>query len=226
MSDKSPFNLPEATLGVGLPLSGEERLLLGFALDRFGEPLTKFLLAGLGDEEAVSGRLFTVTVADTPGALSSRNIRVRADYRPDIARCLPRRKEPLVVLALLWLLMVGRRMSSFTLSYHQEEVLGLLGWEDTRASQLKIDEAVKRYISLYYEWSLGEQEMEENKLSSYEELARFISGRGCETIGEAGEVKRVSSYVEFGEVFVREMLSRSLFGINWDGVSSVERVTN
>jgi len=212
--------------GYFLHLSGPERLLLEFALDRFGESLTHFLLTGLGEDRAVSERLFTIAFTDPQGTRYSREVQVRADYRPDIVTCLPRQKEPLVMLALLWLLVVECQMSSFTLYYDQEEVLGLLGWEETRASRLIIDEAVKRYSGLYYEWSLSEQELSAKNLSSYEGWARFIPGRGCENAEEAGEMKRVSNYVSFDEVFVRELLKQTLFDINWDGVSSVQRIRN
>ena len=213
--------------GGALQLSAHERVLLEFTLDQFGESLTRFLLTGLGEDETVTEGLFIVRFSGKQGVRYSRHIRVRADYRADIVvRCLPRQKEPLVMLALLWLLMKERQMSSFTLTYEQEEVLRLLGWEDAKASRHRIDEAVKRYCSLYYEWTLGEREMGEKKLTFYDGWARFVTGRGGETVEEAGELKRVSSFVWFDEMFVREMLSRSLFVINWNDVSSVERVTN
>jgi len=212
--------------GYFLHLSGPERLLLEFALDRFGEPLTRFLLSGLGEDSVVPEWIFTVTFSDGQGVRYSREVRVRADDRPDIVPRVPRHREPLVVLALLWLLLVNPKLSSFTLTYDYEEALGVLGWEDTQESRLRIDEAVKRYSALYYQWTLDNKELAAKGLSFYDELTRFISGYGYQSLEEEGERKRVSGYVSFAEEFVRELLRRSLFGINWDSVTSVQRIRN
>lgn len=205
-------------------LSGAEHRLLEFALGHLGEPLSQFLLAGLGEDSVMAGWAFTVTFADGRGVRRSREVQVRADYRPDLAPSVPQHKEPLVALALLWLLVVDRKLPLSSLSYSHEEVLGLLGWEDTQESRLKIDEAVRRYFTLLYGWELGEQELAESNLSFFHGEARFISGYGYQSVEEDGEVRRTANEVNFDEEFVKELIGRSLFGIDWDGVSSVERV--
>jgi hypothetical protein len=206
-------------------LSRPERRLLRFALDRFGEPLSQFLLTGIGEEAEASERHFTVTFSDHTGTPYTRRIKVIADYRGGTdTPSLPRRKEPLVILALFRLLIESRRMSSFVMRYGQEEVLGLLGWEVTEETRLALDEAVERYAGLHYEWMLGEAELTAKGLRFYKGEACVVSGYGYENMEEGGGVKRVWSEVRFAEEFVRELMTRSLFGINWDKVKAVESV--
>jgi len=226
MSYKPLSNLLEKIRGGdGVPsLSESEFALLAFALDSFGEALGSFFLSGLGEEGNTPGWLFTITFSDGLGRHCRREVRVQADYRPDLAPSVPKHKEPLVALALLWLLVVHRKLSLSSLSYSQEEVLGLLGWEDTQESRLKIDEAIRRYFTLLYEWGLGEQELAEINLSFFQGEARFISGYRCQSVEEDGEMRHTANEVNFDEEFVKELIGRSLFSIDWDSVSSMERV--
>src|ERR1700760_3760646 len=85
-------------------LSRSERRLLEFALDLFGEPLSKFLLSGIGEEAEAQVWLFKVSFGAGSGAAHPREIRVEPDDIPGEPRVLPSRREPLVMLALLRLL--------------------------------------------------------------------------------------------------------------------------
>ena len=89
-------------------LSGPERRLLEFALDLFGEPLSKFLLSGIGEEIEAQAWLFSVSFDDGSGVARAREIRVEPDDIPREPRVLPGRHEPLVMLALLRLLIEAR----------------------------------------------------------------------------------------------------------------------
>lgn len=225
MSDKPPFNFLENIRSGddALLLSDSEWILLEFALDQFGRPLSRFLLSGLGEDTVVPGWLFTVTFSRDEGRSYSRNVRVEADDRPDVAPTAPRYKEPLIALALLWLLIVDRKLASFRLSYDQDEVLRLLGWEDTQESRLSIDEAVEQYFTLSYNWALDERELAEAGLSFFVSSSRFISEYGWETAEEGDEIKRTANHVQFNEEFVKELMRHSLFGIRWENVDSMER---
>jgi hypothetical protein len=228
MSDKPPFNFLEDTRsGSGaLVLSDHERILLKFALDQFGEPLSRFLLCGFGEDKVVPRWLFTIAFSGERDVRHSREVRVEADDRPDITPSVPRHKEPLVALALLRLLIVDHKLASSRLPYVQAEVVELLGWEDTQESRLSIDEAVSRYFTLSYEWVLGERELVEANLSFFHGSSRFISGYGYQTAEEDGKARPTMNNVEFNAEFVKGLVGRSLFGINWDSVSSVERVAD
>lgn len=200
-----------------------ERLLLKFALERFGEPLSRFLLTGLGEEETPRRRLLTVAFSDRQGVRYERRVSVTAEERVEgLLPCLPRDREPLVMLAFLHLLIEGRKLSSFALEYEQREVLQLLGWEDTEEARQSLDDAVGRYFCLDYRWELSGGELAAKGLAFYNAASRFVSGSGSDSITEGGRVMRVRSEVTFSDVFVTELLGHSLFGVNWDGVISMK----
>jgi hypothetical protein len=200
--------------------------MLKFALETFGEPLSRFLLSGLGEEEENRVWLFTVMFADNKNVSYRREIRVEADDLPDVTTLLPRHREPLVMLALLWLLMNHQPFSS-SMFYEQEEVLDLLEWEDSSSSRLSTDETVERYANLSYRWALSKEELIEKDISQARGLSRFISGYGYREAEEikAGQMKRVSNRIDFSAEFVRELAGRSLFGVSWNHVTSLDRVS-
>jgi hypothetical protein len=203
-------------------LSRKERLLLRFALGRFGEPLSRFLLSGIGEEAEAQMWIFSVSFDDARGVVRSRIIRVEPDDIPGESRVLPGRREPLVMLALLRLL-IEAHGSSPTLSYNQEQVLNLLGWENDETARSAIDQAVKRYARLAYRWVPGAEELAERKLSFYEAEGRFVSGYGFYGAEEGGEHKRMASRVDFASEFVEELLRRAVFNVDWNRVGGISR---
>lgn len=208
--------------GGPLWLNRSERHLLKFSLDRFGEPLSRFLLTGLGEEEAPRRRCFTVAFADRQDTRYKRRIRVTAEERTtDLLPCLPHGREPLVMLAFLYLLVESRRLSSFTLKYEHEELLRLLGWEGTAEVRQSLDDTAARYFCLDYEWEFSREELAAQGLRFYKGAASFVSGYGSETIEENGEKEWTESELTFAKEFVTELLGRSLFGVNWGGVISM-----
>lgn len=204
-------------------LSGSERRLLEFALDLFDEHLSRFLLSGTGEETKAQVWLFTVSFVNTQGVTLRREIRVEPDDIPDEPRVLPGRREPLVLLALLRLLIEAPMPSFSTMSYSQEQVLYLLGWDDDEASRSAIDEAVTRYARLSYSWRLSGDELAEKKLSFYEAQSRFVSGYGYYNAEEDGEYKRLANNIEFSSVFVEGLTKRTAFGVDWSRVSEITR---
>jgi hypothetical protein len=201
-----------------MKLSADEQRLLDFAHEQFGEPLSQFLLSGLDKEDEARTWLFTVTVTNERGVDRCREIKVEANERPDIVTVLPRRREPLVILALLRLLIVDHKMSSATLSYELEEVLGLLGWEDSAKSRLTIDEAIERYAVMSYYWTLSGEELEEKNLSSYKGQSRIVSGYDRSAIEGEGWSKSLPGKVEFGARFIEGLIGRTLFDLDWNKV--------
>lgn len=209
--------------GGPLWLNRREWQLLKFALGRFGEPLSRFLLMGLGEDETPSQRIFTVAFADKDGARYERRISVTAEDRDSsLLPCLPRGREPLALLAFLHLLVEGRKLSSFALEYEQQEVLRLLGWEDTEETRQALDDTVGRYFCLDYRWGLSREELDAQGLAFYNAASRLVSASGSDSVREGERVRRVRSEVAFSDVFVKELLGRSLFGVNWDAVRNVE----
>lgn len=210
--------------GPGPWLTGPERRLVKFAVDTFGAPLTDFLLAGLGEkDEAGKTWLFSVTFDDDRGVSRRREIRVEAPDLPD-ASLLPSGKDPLVLTALLRLLLAMRAPLS-RLSYRQEEVLRLLGWEETGEALRAVDTVVEQYADLGYRWALSAEELAERNLARFRGWASFVTGCGHRDAEDAGggPVRRESSYVQFSEEFVRELISRSVFHVKWDNVREMTR---
>lgn len=219
--DSALIKLLQGKGGLLWPSSGE-RWMLKFALDTLGEPLSRFLLSGLGEEEEGRVWLFTVMFTDNNGASYHREIRVEADERPDIVTLLPCRREPLVMLSFLYIL-ISRRPFSAGMLYDQEEILELLGWEDTPSSRLSIDETVERYANLTYRWAMSVEELAEKNISVWQGQARFVSGysyRDAEEMKER-QMKRVSNRIDFSSEFISELMRRSLFEIDWNNVQSL-----
>jgi hypothetical protein len=189
-------------------------------------PLSSFLLAGLGEEETARSWLFSVIFDDDSGVPRQRVIRVEADERSEIDTSLPGRKEPLVLMAFLWILMRERRSPVTQLSYGREEVLRVLGWDETPELLSVVDEAVDRYVNLTYTWTLSAEELAERKLNKYRGWTRFVTGCGhVDYEDDDGVRKRESSYVSFSEEFIRELRRRSEFEVRWDRVREMNRTT-
>lgn len=197
--------------------------MLEFALDLFGEPLSRFFLSGIGEETETQVWLFSVSFNDGRGAARSREVRVEPDDIPGEPRVLPGGREPLVILALLRLLIEDRPQSSSTMSYKQEQVLKFLGWKDTAEVRSVIDQAVKRYARLAYRWGLGTEELADREISFYDAEARFVSGYAHYGAGGGEEYQRVANHVDFASEFVEELTRRKLFNVDWNRVSEITR---
>lgn len=208
--------------------SRAERRLLKFAFETFGEPLGSFLLSGLGEETVALKWRFTVTYRGKGGALFRRKVIVEADdLTPDITTFLPRRREPLVILALLYILTLDRETLAAKLQYKRREVTQLLGWGKSPEAKAAVDEAVDRYSYLSYRWEASKEELMTEGRSFHHGLSRFVLGRGYQDMdkGEGRRSSRTMNRIDFSPEFVRELLNSSLFGIWWDGVTSIKRFT-
>lgn len=226
-NDIASLNLLLRREASGPWLSRLERRLLKFAINTFGALLGSFLLSGLGEED-VGARswLFSITFDDDGGTSRRREIRIEADDLPDVITSLPSRKEPLVLMALLWLLMRDHKAPASRLSYDRNEVLRLLGWDETTESLHAVDEAVDRYVDLNYRWTLSAEELSERDLNKFRGWTRFVTGCGYrDEEDDNGTMKRVSNYISFSVEFIRELTGRSVFDVRWDSVREMARTT-
>jgi hypothetical protein len=221
----SSFDLLLRREGPAPWLSRHERRLLKFAKDAFGEALGSFLLSGLGEEGEARAWLFSVTFEDDRGASRVREVRVEAADLPDAATSLPRRKEPLVLMALLRLPLADGSPPPSRLSYRREEVLRLLGWDETAESLRAVDAVVGRYADLGYRWALSAEELAERNLTTFRGWASLVTGCGFRDLegGGDGVAKRESNHVEFSSEFIRELTGRSVLGVKWDRVREMTR---
>lgn len=206
-------------------LSTLEQRLLDFARKQFGDLLTQFLFAGFDEDEASQSWLFTIQFTND-GAALHRELQVSAGEQSNGPGRLPQMREPLVIIALLSLLILRDQTSSASLSYDLEEVLEVLGWNDTSQSRRVVDEAVERYSSLTYQWAMGADEMVLKGHTFYNSRECFVSGfsRLDEEKEGRGRSTRVINRIDFSKKFVEGLRQRSLFEINWNSVQSVTRI--
>lgn len=203
--------------------SAPEQQLLDFAVGEFGEPLSQFLLTGLGEEPVDRRWRFTITYINDGDVRLERQVEVLTFEPEDGSSCLPRKRDPLMLLALLQLLLHKGQGSKFDLLYSLEDVLRLLGWDDTGETRQEIDEAINRYFLLMYMWELNRSELSRRKLSFYKVNERPVTEYRTvdREVGEEGLMKRVYNQVKFNEFFINGLLRRNLFGIEWNQVSSL-----
>lgn len=199
-----------------MKLSIPEQRLLDFSREQFGEHLSQFLLASLGEEEIGQRGRFTITYTSGENSFLERYVEVITYEPADGSSYLPRGRHPLALLALLHLLMNGGQGSLNALRYEQSAVLSLLGWKDTRKARREIDEAVERYFKLTYQWKMNRSELANAGLSFYTADEAVIS-ESTSIDTEDGK----STHVIFNEHFIECLLGRSLFGIDWNNVQSV-----
>jgi hypothetical protein len=204
----------------------QERRLLKFALDRFGEMISQFLLTGYGKEKVARRWSLGITFIGEDRTLQKRQLKIITHEPADGSSCLPRKRDPLVFLALLRLLLNKGQVSvtKADLLYSVDDVLSLLGWDDTGETRQEIDEAIQRYFQLMFMWELNRPELSRRKLSfsTYSErpVGEFRTIDRAEE--EDGVVKRVYNQVKFNEFFINGLLSRNLFGLNWNKVRTLK----
>jgi len=148
-------------------------------------------------------------------------------YEPlDGESFLPRGRDPLVLLALLLLLLHKPRAEKPVLSYSHEEVLQLLGWEDSEGVRHEIDEAVYRYFLLMYLWEKSREELVGTNHSHNKARERMISEYETtdKEVGADGEMKRVANQLIFNDYFIGGLLRQSLFDVDWNKARSVKLV--
>jgi hypothetical protein len=199
-----------------MKLSASEQRLVDFACGQFGEQLCEFLLAGLGEETAGQRGRFNITYASGEDSVLKRHVEVITYEPADGSSYLPRGRQPLILITLLYLLMNSSQKSPNTLRYEMADVLSLLGWKDTKKARREIDEAGGRYFKLTYTWKMNDSELAEARLNSYTANEAMISEYES-TVTNDGE----SARIVFNEFFIKHLLGQSLFGIEWNNVSSV-----
>lgn len=202
-----------------------ERQLVEFTREAFGEFITRFLLAGLGQGEDGRKWLFTITFGNDVRAKLKRRVQVITFEPPDGSSCLPRGRDPLVLLALLQLLTRAGEGAEQGLICGQEDILKLLGWTDTPEARHEIDQAVERYFLMMFKWGMSRSELADAGLASYTALENIISE--SETIdqeGEDGQTGQTVNRVVFNSNFIGHLERRSLFDLDWSRVTEVSYV--
>lgn len=208
-----------------LELSISEQQLVEFAREAFGEFITRFLLAGLAEEDVGRRWLFTIAFDNDVRADLNRRVQVITHEPSDGSSWLPRGRDPLVLLALLQLLTRVGESSNQGLLYDQEDILKILGWADTPETRHEIDQAVKRYFLITFKWEMSSTELVCASLTHYTAMENIFSE--SETINlelEDGRTKGTMNRIVFNSHFIGHLKRRSLFDLDWSRVTSVSYV--
>ena len=202
--------------------SSSERQLLKFSLDTFGESLSRILLAGFGDEGREPRRLFTISYSDAEFATCQCRLQVITYELSESESYLPRRRDPLVLLSLLRLHLPETGDPGTELTFNPKDVVAALGWPDTDQTRGEVDEAIERYSALTYIWILsGGKSAHKERVKGREQLFSNYQTIAEEVEGQVTPL-RVLSRVVFNTFFINNMRRRTLFGVDWDRVTSIE----
>jgi hypothetical protein len=192
-----------------------EQSLISYMLEAFG-PLATLLLTGYRESEIQQSRSFTV-LTDNFGVKTKHFITL---HTGDSAG-LPCRREPLVLLALLKLLLIGDERSAIPLP--TDAVSRLLGWEKSEDTDDAISTAIRKYFNVSYirtdDIAYTFPERSERLIGMYH-LIRYCEF-GTDSYGKDTEHRFAGVAVEFTDTVVREILERRLFRINWPAAVSL-----
>jgi hypothetical protein len=199
--------------------SKAEQKLIDFSREAFGEYLSALLLSGYGDDHALSSQDYAVELAEGETDTQLQLMFV-AEGPSTIQPSLPRRKEPLVLLALLRMLMKRGADLTDRLSYRHKEVLKLLGWGDTTKDEGTLTEAVTKYFHVFYQLNVShEQSGSEGSDSTYK--LRIISSYTFNSGDGSKAGKAAPDSITFCRDFVEHLCKRKLLGIDWERVKGL-----
>lgn len=206
-----------------MKLSAAELYIIDFARVEFGERLAEFFLAGLGEVVTAQGWRFNISYTDEEGAKLKRRVEV-ITYEPLNGKSyLPRRRDPLVLLALFHLLLRGDHIAPNRMRFKQDDVLSLLGWKGTQKDLRDIDEALKRYFLLTFKWEMNKSELKHQGITNHSSQETMLTEHEIIEANkdDGSEIERIVNRVVFNEDFIQQLQSRSLFDINWNSVLGI-----
>jgi hypothetical protein len=193
----------------------QERRLVAYMQERYGEMLSLFLLSGLGEEGQAGARHFTVSELDWDENIIRRHLVLSSNSAESL---LPHGRDPLVLAATLKLL--RERGQANRVRFRLAELTAALGWGDTAESA----EAVSGAIGRYYGATLaalprGEHHTRESRPPG--RGSRILVERETEVIEGEG-VGESYFGVAFHPDFSLWLGHKLLLGIDWKRVIAVE----
>jgi hypothetical protein len=175
--------------------------------------LVTLLLTGYGESKIKQSRSFTI-LADNFGVKTRHTITLRAGDSSG----LPNQREPIVLLALLKLSLIGNQC--IVVRSPADAVRRLLGWEESEETDSTIATAIRKYFNVCYtrtdDISYTFPERSERLTGIYRLLRYCEFGSDLKTYEERFE----AVIVEFSENVIKELFERRLFRINWPAVTS------
>jgi len=198
--------------------STAEQSLIDYMQEAFGL-LATLLLTGYGESKITQSRSFII-LTDNFGVKTKHSITLRAGDSSG----LPYQQEPIVLLALLKLSLIGDQCSA--LPSPADAIRRLLGWEESEETNSAIATAIRKYFNVCYtridDISYTFPERSERLTGMYR-LLRYCEF-GSDSISEEERFEGV--LVEFSENVIRELFERRLFRINWLAATSLAPAPN
>jgi len=198
--------------------STAEHSLIDYMQEAFGL-LATLLLTGYGESKVTQSRSFTI-LTDNFGVKTRHSITLRAGDSSG----LPYQREPIVLLALLKLSLIGDQSSA--LLSPADAIRHLLGWEDSEETNSAIATAIRKYFNVCY---IRTDDINYTFPDRSERLTGMYSLlRYCEFGSDLkmDEERFEAVLVEFSENVIKELFERRLFRINWLAATTLAPATN
>lgn len=199
------------------PSKAEQRLI-DFSKEAFGEHLSELLLYGYIEARTLSSRDFTIELADAEDTKMQLRLMFVAEGPASIQPSLPHGKEVLVILALLKLLMRKSGEPTYNLNYTRNELLKLLGWNNTAQSLALLDVSITKYFHTFYQLSDGSSVKSRSRELERTIKLRALTGQYFSSGKGASSGISKTNAVTFSSDFIEPLKERKLFGIDWSQV--------
>jgi hypothetical protein len=198
-----------------------EENLIRYMQGAFGY-LATLLLTGYGESAMTGSRSFTI-LTNNAGVKTRHRITLDAS---DFSG-LPSKREPIVLLALLKLSLVGGHgVSGNSIRSPADAVRKLLRWEKSDETDLTVSTAIRKYFNLSYVRTDDIQytfpERSERLTGMYRLLSYCEFGSDLNSEVEPFE----GVIVEFSENVIKDLFERRLFRINWLAATSLTPATS
>lgn len=204
-----------------LGLSAAERSLVAFAAEWYGVPLAHILLTGLG--ENWDARRCRLELGLRPKAGPNRHHTLRivscGTSDDDSESRLPRGREPLVLLALLYMRRREMEKGEVFSDFLPEDVLDLLGWGLGQGPRLLLEESIRRYLGLEYLLSSQWIDAETGAAMRLEQRGRLFESYRL----TAAPVRGLTCRLSCNELFMDMLTAQMLFGFRADDIETIER---
>jgi len=194
-----------------------ERRLIAHLKEQFGEHLGALLLSGYETERWTLRRELVISTTDRVGNREEHSVMLLAVG----AHALPLGQDPIVLAAHLR--MLAERGAYGCLSYDLLEMMGVLGLVDPVQGLKAVEGALHRYFRLSYAAEGKRRHPLAPQAEGVTAERRILTAYDFEheAVRSHDPYPVMHTVVEFSQRFLEQLRLRSLFGIDWNLVTSV-----
>jgi hypothetical protein len=209
-------------MGANDNITDVEQRTIDEARNLLGDNLADFLLSGLGETDITHRRAFTAQSIPLHGEAVTYQLEIINDSKQG----LPIAREPLV-LALLINMLRERQPMDDRVTFSVSDIMEKLQWSDITESQLRIKQAVEKYVSTAYCLVDPTVSEEERSSSLYASFKRILID--YETTSKLLPVKRTVPQrfikVQFKLAFINSFISqrKSFLGLEFQKFQKIVR---